>query len=83
MERWPGWAILSVYGKIAAARGLQTRCNPGLMATFYSAWDFAALREHLRRTARRDALVPNRVGRWVDAHLRFIGRAAGARNLCP
>ncbi len=70
-------AILSVFRKQALAAGYDLRCNPGLLATLYSAYTFDASEEFFLRHHAPSIMRVNEVGDWVDHHLPDIDNDVG------
>lgn|GEM_PF-7024697 len=68
-------SILTVYADIASKRGYDVRCNPALLATFYSAWDFSSESRLLEKHPR--TLRPNDIGQWVSVEQKYLGNAIG------
>lgn len=68
-------AIIFEYSRIAKSHGFSVSCNPGLLATFYSAWTFPRLNHYLER--KQGALRANAVGDWVHSESSYLKNALG------
>ena len=68
-------AIMSAYNAAAESNGVFIRCQPDLLATFYSAWTLRESTAFFKKHPKR--MRPNLVGTWIDAHRRYLEDAAG------
>lgn len=75
-------AIMSVYSGLLRTSGVDLRCNPGLLATFYSAWGFPEAKR--RKGSGLRHIRVNDMGEWVNRSRPYLYKSLGDDNSpCP